>query len=148
MGSLLMVMLIPKALDMFLLTPLLQGIKSSDYREWFYIVHALNDGLMIVLIKHRLIVSVLLRTRNIYRPLMIEKAIIYIYATSIIYNICVFGDFFRFWRNTFNLDQAYFYVYYTQTKYILSAAEAVTLSFLTYQTVVAVRRLKDKGLIA
>lgn len=147
LGALLIVMLIPKAVDMFLLTPALQPLKSSEYRAWFYVAHSLNDLLMILLIRFRFIVSAMLVPHSMYRPLKIEKALIAVFALSIAYNLSVFGDFFRFWHYALGLEGHHFYDYYTPVKRALLGVEALILTYLTNQTIQAVKRLKEKGLI-
>ena len=147
LSSLLIVMMIPKILDLIILTPSLQWLKSGDLKYLFYVVHGLNDILMIALIKYRFIASSVILKRSIYRRLSIEKYIVSIYAVSVIYNIAVIGDFLKIWKDYLNFTGYPFFTYYSETKRILMFLEVIVMTVLTAQTLKAVIDLKKHGLI-
>lgn len=147
LGTLLLIMMIPKTLDVLVLTPLLQGIKTSDYRSLFFIVHSLNDLLMITLIKHRWYFANKLTKRVVYRKLKIESFISHIYGVSITYNLLVFSDYSFIGSKYFGLPESLFYNNYSGIKELITGVEAIILTVLTVQTIIVIRQLKRKGLI-
>lgn len=147
LSSLLLLMMFPKILDLIILTPSLQYIKSSDYRYLFFVVHSLNDVLMIALIYWRCFVSTVVFKQSLFRRLTVEKYIISFFVLSIITNLLVIGDYFKFWEYTLDLEGHVFYDFYPMAKRILALLEAVILTVLTAQTLKAVRDLKKRGLI-
>ena len=148
LGSLLLVMMIPKITDVFVISPLVQHIENSDeWASYHFIIHSINDGLMIALIKFRWLVSSYLSTKSLYRKLAIEKYIITIYSCSIIYNLLVFGEYYQFGEKYLKTREALFYDYFTPFKETLGTAETIILTVLTVQTLIFVRQLKKKGLI-
>ena len=147
LSSLLIIMMIPKILDLIILTPSLQYVRSGDFKHLFYIVHGLNDILMIALVKYRFFISSIIFKRSLFRRLSVEKYVIAIFAISVIYNMAVVGDFLKFWKEYFNFETYPFYTYYSEVKWILTLLEAVILTVLTAQTLKAVLDLKKRGLI-
>lgn len=147
LSLLLVVMMIPKLLDLILLTPSLQYIKHSDSRYLFFVVHGLNDVLMISLIYYRWLVSTILFKQSLFRRLTIEWYVIGLFSLSVTYNIAMVGEYQKLWSTMFNAPSQFFYDYYTAFKQGLLAIEAAILTALTVQTLKAVHELKKHGLI-
>lgn len=147
LSSLLIVMMIPKLIDLIILTPSLQYIKSSDLRYVFFLVHSINDVLMIILIKQRFFVSSLIFKNTVFRKLSVETYMVFFFSISVIYNFLVVGDYLNFWKNLFDFKGHVFYDYHPTAKIILAILEALILTVLTIQTLKAVVDLKKRGLI-
>lgn len=143
--SILVLILIPKVLDVVVLTPLLQGMKSGEFRHYFYMIHSLNDLLMCLLLLWRPLIYVFTGWRIFYERIVSEWAIIAIYFCSIAVNLLVFAEYEEARMGL--KPSLYFYTNYKLFKGILSYAEVVILTWLTIQTIIAVRMLKKQGLI-
>jgi hypothetical protein len=148
--SLLIIIAIPKAIDLFLLTHLLEPLKQADneYRYYFYLVHATNDLLMLLLIRFRFFVVLLISNNSLYREMKVEKFIAFLFFASICMNILTYGDFFKFWEYTFGTPKAYFYYLHVNVQHVLITAEIITLGYLTAKTITVARQLKKAGLIS
>jgi hypothetical protein len=143
--SILVLMLIPKVLDVVFLTPMLQGMKSGEFRHYFYLIHSLNDLLMCLLLLWRPVIYVFTGWRVCYERLLSEWLIIVIYFCSIAINLLVFTEYEE---SKLGLKPSlFFYTNYKILKGVLNYAEICILTWLTIQTIIAVRMLKKQGLI-
>jgi hypothetical protein len=147
--SLLLMIAIPKAIDLIALSFLLEPLKSSDdYRQWFYIVHSVNDLLMVLLLKYRCFFTSILSPKLLYRRLNVEKVISLLFIISIVLNVLVFSDFYAIGYKYYNLPESYFFYLHPKIQLgLLFPVELLILSYLTYQTIAAVKKLRVKGLI-
>lgn len=141
--SLIVVMMISKFADFAILTPLLQNFKSTA--SFFLIAHAINDLFMVMLIQYRWIISALIMEKSAFRRMKVETYIQAIYLASVFYNLLVITDYWRFSTGYGFFDRPYFYESMSLIKNAMNLAEAVVLTFLTMQTWLAVRKIKERG---
>uniref|UniRef100_A0A6M3J3U7 Uncharacterized protein n=1 Tax=viral metagenome TaxID=1070528 RepID=A0A6M3J3U7_9ZZZZ len=143
--SILLVLLAPKVIDVFILTHISNAIRHGEYRHFFFLMHSANDALMIALLCARPYIHIFTRWRCCFERLWSEWFIVAIYFASIIVNLLVFNEYLTKWAG--EPTNLYFYNNYETIKRVLFYSEALILSWLTIQTLIAVRNLKRKGLI-
>ena len=148
--SLLVLMFIPQILDLAVITPALQLMKDKEhiaynYKEYFFIVHALNDLFTILLIRYRFMIAIIINMKIVYRKMWQESALIKIYIASIVYNIAVFFEYK--WRMYYDENQMFFYDNIEVTKLVLVSMDTIILSCLTWKTIQAVISLNKRKII-
>ncbi len=148
--SLLVLMFIPQFLDLAVLTPALQVMKDKEsiaynYREYFFVVHSLNDLFMIILIRYRFLIAIIINMKFVHRKMWQENVIIAIYTASILYNLAVFFEYK--WRIYYDEKQMFFYDNIEISKLFLISMDTIILSWLTWKTIEAVANLKKHKII-
>lgn len=143
--SILLLMLVPKLLDIAVLSPLLQSMKKGDYRQFFYVAHSFNDLFMCLVILWRPYIHVFTGWRVVYHRLKSEWVLIGTYFGSIAVNLMVFVEFEQ--ARLGIRPSLFFFDNYEIFKGILSYAEVAILTWLTIQTVIVVRMLRKKGFL-
>lgn len=143
--SILLVLLAPKLIDILLLTHVSNAIRHGEYRHFFYLMHSANDALMIALLCFRPYIHVFTNWRCCFERLWSEWLIVAIYIVSIAVNLLVFNEYLTKWAG--EPTDLFFNNNYKTIKRVLFYGEALMLSWLTVQTLIAVRNLRRKGLI-
>lgn len=144
--SLLLLLLIPKLIDVLFISPVaLEAFDSDGKEHWFYFVHSLNDIFLFFLIYFRFWIFTLFGSRFVYKRMKSEYVLMSILALSVSVNFLVFNEYVDIVGN--GLTERFFYDSYKEIKYVFMAVETAILCWLTFLTMNAWQSLKQKGLV-